>query len=779
MKKILALALCVFTILPLVAENDTISAPKRLKVGVVMAGGGAKGSAHIGALKYIEEMGIPIDFVTGTSMGSIIGGLAALGYSADQMRDIIRGMDWSVYMSNAVERNRMGYQAILDKEQFLLRMPFGDGSLRKMAKSRERLKKENNKDRASILSTLPAGFIEGHQILNLFNNLSVGYQDSLDFNDLPIPFACVTMNLVNGEQNVVRSGNLAQAIRASMAIPGVFAPVVTENNEVLIDGGLINNFPVDVCRAMGADIVIGLEVNQDMKSDYKDINSLPDVLTQLLRYETGNGLKEHREDCDLYIRPSSKGFGSLSFDAKSIDTLIARGYNEASKYHEQFVELKKKIYSTGTSSEVRQKPRAVFAVTDTIQIASMRLTGLEEREAKKLIKPLESLVGKNILSKDIEKAIERYYGLSCFKSITYKILGKEAPYNLVVNFQKSAPHHIGFGLRYDTDASAALLLSAGYNTNKLRGFSVDFRGRLSNSPYAKLTLGFNNGVYTKGNLALTASLIKFPWYYDLGQSSQLTLRKQQIELFLSDAYYKNQSYQIGVKYERFAEREILSIAGLFDQLNFFNGNFLSLYAKYNFDNMNDFFFPTRGVRFNFAGQFTPYIPFVCKNNIYQHDWSNGEGFHFGTVKADIAANIPFSKSVVFVPSGYFYTTLNGEPLGTYNAFVGGEESGRYMEQQLPFIGINHTTYVGDCAGILRADLRVKIIPKLYLSGIFNYLHYSSGIENFFNRESTDVFGAGIKCAYKTILGPVSLTLNWSNLYEKNNFGAYFSFGHYF
>ena len=180
---------------------------QRKKVGVVLSGGGAKGVAHIGVLKVLEKAGIPVDVIVGTSMGSIVGGLYAIGYSADQLDSLVRVQDWMFLLSDKVNRYDLPFGEKEQDGKYLLSVPFDRGKKR------------------------PSGFISGQNVYNLFSDLTIGYHDSLDFLQLPIPFACVAADMFHREEIVMKGGNLVQAMRASMAIPGVFTPVRTGNRE--------------------------------------------------------------------------------------------------------------------------------------------------------------------------------------------------------------------------------------------------------------------------------------------------------------------------------------------------------------------------------------------------------------------------------------------------------------------------------------------------------------------------------------------------------------------
>ena len=212
MKKNILLILVLAASIMLQAQNEPIRS-SRPKVGVVLGGGGAKGASHIGVLKYIEEMGIPVDYVAGTSMGSILGGLYAMGYSPNEMKNLIANINWSEYIGNKLDRSTMSKESRKRNSTTLLNVPFSLESIFD--------KNPNSK----FINSLPSAYVNNSSLVNLFNDLCVGYQEEMDFNDLPIPFACVATNIVTGEEVVLRSGSVPTAMRASMAIPGAFKPV--------------------------------------------------------------------------------------------------------------------------------------------------------------------------------------------------------------------------------------------------------------------------------------------------------------------------------------------------------------------------------------------------------------------------------------------------------------------------------------------------------------------------------------------------------------------------
>ncbi len=212
----------------------------RPKIAYVLSGGGAKGMAHVGVLKVLEEVGLEPDFITGTSMGSIMGGLYSIGYSAEEISHIIETVDWGTVLTNEIPSNRVIMRRKHEYKRFILEMPVYNGK-----------------------PELPAGLIEGQELSQLFSELSWKQAGVNDFNDFPYPFACIGTDILKGEKVEMNSGDLSSAMRASMAIPSVFTAVVRDSTHILVDGGVMRNFPVQEALDMGADIIIGVYVGFD------------------------------------------------------------------------------------------------------------------------------------------------------------------------------------------------------------------------------------------------------------------------------------------------------------------------------------------------------------------------------------------------------------------------------------------------------------------------------------------------------------------------------------
>lgn len=342
MKKLVCSLVLLFAVLSLFAEEQATTA-KRKKVAVVLSGGGAKGTAHIGALKVLERAGIPIDIVTGTSMGSLVGGLYAIGYNAEALDTLVRGLDWTFLLS---DREDVSRQSIGDRKKqntYIISRTLNFGRQREAG----------------------GGFIKGKNINMLLEKLCMGYTDSMSFDRLPIPFACVATNIVDNTEIDIHSGRLPEAMRASMAIPAVFSPV-RKGNMVLVDGFLTNNYPVDLARAMGADVVIGVTLQDTLRSA-EGLNSTLSILMQVVDYKTMDKYDENVANTDVLIRVNPSGFSAASFNADAIDSLIRRGEDAAMLCWDDLQALKRKIGVAPDYKPVLRQPLHAGVSTDSLQ----------------------------------------------------------------------------------------------------------------------------------------------------------------------------------------------------------------------------------------------------------------------------------------------------------------------------------------------------------------------------------------------------------------------------
>ena len=346
--------LCIAATHAIPLDSDTIS--RRPTIALVLSGGGARGAAHVGVIRLIEEMQIPIDYVVGTSMGAIIGALYSIGYTAEEMDSLLLIQDWKTLLSNELPRQQQPYAERMTRKSYQVNIPYEKGVL---TDNSSLYRDAGIKVRRSSLQAFPKilarpGLIDGLNLMDKFNELTSHYPDSISYDTLPHAFACVAADLITGHEVVLRQGRLAESMRASMAIPGVFYPIYKEG-QVLVDGGVINNYPVNVAHDMGADIVIGVEVNSSQINP-RELHSFASIFERLIG-TLGSELHERNIDnTDILIRPQVKQFPVMGFDTINLRQLIDIGYMTAMQSKGQLEELSKHVSDIEQSKRTNRSP---------------------------------------------------------------------------------------------------------------------------------------------------------------------------------------------------------------------------------------------------------------------------------------------------------------------------------------------------------------------------------------------------------------------------------------
>ena len=755
MKRILLFATMLILTLAVQAQRVNIRAP-RPKVGVVLGGGGAKGAAHIGVLKYIEEMGIPVDYVAGTSMGSIMAGLYAMGYSPDELAQLIANINWSEYIGNQIDRSALSFEMRKRRETTLVNIPFSLESLM------------NKHVRGNIMNELPSAYVNNSSLINLFNDLCIGYQEEMDFNDLPIPFACVATDLITGEEVVIRSGNVPNAIRASMAIPGVFAPVVMDD-KVLVDGGLVNNFPADVLREMGADIIIGVEITPDKRFTPEDLKSLPQVMARLLTNTTSSKRADNRKMCDVHMIPDISGYGMLSFNAAAIDTLVRRGYAKAQEYHDQLASIKRHVDREAgyPVNKTLNAPKAKNLENEPVLLHSISVTGISDRQNQWMIRKGRLRPGQYYTKNDIERAINLFRGTGDFDEITYTIKETDSThlqyneklsdnYDLNIMMKPAQPHVIGLGVHYDNDEGTSLLFNVGLNEKRFGGSKLNLIAKLSYSPKINISYTYSRSSLANFNLAFDYRNDHYKMWIIEDKIMNMRYYQRKLSASISQFHLLNLSTSVGVSYMKTGYDMTSWDSTVADSIMYSDSRHLVPYVNIEYDNLDDAYFPTRGYYARLASHY--YMkPGNRDRDVFDVCYAFKYHFSFGRDRFTVIPQVygRYSKDE-------FFPVL-------WNYF-GGDVFGKHFDEQLPFVGSTPLTLTGEMITLLRCDLRCRIIGEHYLTGIYNVVFDHVGLYG-------NVNGIGLKYSYNSLIGPISLMAQYNDANKK--LSGYLSIGYYF
>ena len=550
---------------------------RRKKVGVVLSGGGAKGMAHIGALKVIEDAGIPIDYIVGTSMGAIIGGLYSIGYTPQQLDSMVRKQNWQFLLSDHIERREMNLMEREAEETYVISVPFSKNAIKEVT----------------------GGLIKGHNIDNLFSELTLGYHDSISFDSLPIPFACVSENLVLGEEYVFREGILSTAMRASMAIPGVFTPVRL-NDMVLIDGGVVNNYPVDVARQMGADVIIGVDVQSELRPG-EELNNTGTILAQLVELMGQEKYLENLNNTNVHIKVNVKGYSAASFTHTAIDTLIVRGTYAAESQRDALLKLKEEI---GLTSDYQPEPRSGFQAIENIFIHNVIFNGLEENDEDWIIKRCNLKENAYNSIEQIEKATSIIRANTNYSSVTYKLMqNKEGNYDLSYTLNKKQESRINIGVRFDSEEIASLLVNIRTTLRRESPAYVSATVRLGKQYGCQLAYAFEPSPLTSIGLSYRLMHHDIDYYQQGKLSFNSKFRHHTAEFSYKNVWLKNVQFGIGIRYEQYNYDKLLHQEGN-ASFNLNKEPFFTYFANLHYDTYDKAYFPSKGVKFN--GTYTFY-----------------------------------------------------------------------------------------------------------------------------------------------------------------------------
>ena len=679
------------------------SQEQRKKVGVVLSGGGAKGMAHIKALKVIEEAGIPIDYIAGTSMGAIVGGLYAIGYTPEQLDSMVRKQNWTFLLSDRIKRSAMSLTDRERSEKFIVSIPFT----------------KSPKDAASS-----GGIIKGQNLANLFSDLTMGYHDSINFDKLPIPFACVAANVVNGEQIIFHNGILSTAMRASMAIPGVFTPV-RQDSMVLVDGGIVNNYPADVVKAMGADVIIGVDVQNALKKADK-LNSAPDILGQIVDITCQSNHEKNVDLTDTYIRVNVDGYSSASFTPAAIDTLMRRGEEAAKAQWNSLLALKKKIGISDNYVPKQHGPYSSLSNVRTIYVTDISFSGVEADDKKWLMKKCNLKENSNITTQQIEQALYQLRGSQSYSSASYTLTDTPEGYHLNFLLQAKYEKRINLGIRFDSEEIASLLINGTADLKTHIPSRLSLTGRLGKRYAARIDYTLEPMQQRNFNFSYMFQYNDINIYEEGERAYNTTYKYHLAEFGFSDVWYKNFRFGLGFRFEYYKYKDFLFKKPEFIGLDVESEHFLSYFAQVHYNTYDKGYFPSKGSDFKAAYS-------LYTDNMAQYN-----------------EQAPFSA-------------------------LSGEVYGFYIPQQLPFAGVTNMELMENSIIITSLKFRQRMGSIHYLTLTGNYGLTDS---HFFEiLKGKQLFGISAGYGMDSVFGPLEISLGYSNQTDKGS--CFVNLGYYF
>jgi NTE family protein len=710
----------------------------RPKIGLVLSGGGAKGLAHIGVLKVIDSLGIKVDYISGTSMGAVVGGLYASGYNANQLDSIFSAIDVDALIQDYTPRGAKSFYEKRNDEIYSLTLPFNNFRL-----------------------GLPSGLSKGLYNFNLISRLTKHVSHVRDFDELPIPFLCIATDLETGEQILLDSGVLAQSIIASGAIPTLYNPVEI-NGKLHIDGGVVNNYPVEELKNRGVDFIIGVDVQDGLKArdQLKDVTS---VLSQLNNFSMIEKMEGKRRMTNIYIKPDTKGFSVVSFD--NGQEIIKKGTEKAIEFTNQLLPLSSK--DKRQNNVVKQK--------DSIYISDITYNKLDNFTRAYILGKLKIKKNTVINHEQLEKGISLINGTQNFSTIMYsfeKIQNGEQ-LNLQLKENKNNTF-LKFGLHYDDLYKSGVLLN--YTQRKLftkndvfsldvmlgDNFRYNFDYYIDNGFY--WSFGFNSKLNIF-NRNISTDFENGAVFSDLGVNSvNIDFTDLSNQAFVQTIFAQKFSVGAGLefKYLNIASQTLQNTTPIFDK-----SDYLSAFGYIKYDSFNQKYFPKKG--WSFFGE--------MKTFLYSSDYTRQfERFSIAKAEAGIVFE-PLKKLTIRLQSEVGFAI--GERTISFFDFVLGGYGFVPANNFKPFFGYDFLSLAGDSYAKQTATIDYVLYKKHHVNFTGNFANVGNRIFEHIEGwlKKPNYTGYAIGYGMESIIGPLEIKHSWSP--ETGNHFTWFSVGFWF
>lgn len=707
-----------------------------VKVGLVLSGGGAKGFAHVGVLKKLEEAGVRVDYIAGTSMGAIIGGLYASGYNARELDSVLRVHDLGGLVKDELPREVASFYQKENGGKYAISLPLVKRKIE-----------------------LPSAVSKGQSVFNIFSQLTEHVHEVNDFSELSIPFFCIATNLETGEEVILDKGFLPEAIRASGSLPGLLTPVVLDG-QVLVDGGIVDNFPVEKMKDKGVDYIIGVNVSGGLK-DIDNLNTLPEILLQIAGFQMYDKWEDKISQSDVYIAPELNGFNTFSFDQGQ--EIVQRGEAAAEQVMDQLKDL--------ASMQQVDVPRTImlYPKKEELLIKEIVIKGNRNYTDKYCIKKLGITEGEVVSHKEFMRGIDVLTATNNFASIYYKLIPEEEGTRVEFEVRENPERtFIQFGGHYDDLYKTGVLVNF---TTKHLLFKNDFISAdfvIGDNLRYNLDYFYDNGFnwsvgvntrYNSFKADIVSSILPVARNGDpLDSGLKIPIRYYDFttRFFLQSTIKDKWAFRVGIehKYLNIFTDEVIEDNTY--RIHFEKSHFMNFFGKVMFDTYDTKYFPKKGFYIN-----TEYLLYVVSSDY------NNNFVPFSQLYGRLGiAHSFFDKLTLHLLSEGGLTIGNNENqvldfhLGGYNE--------NYINTFVPFYGYGFAE-LNESAFLRTAlTIRYELFKKNFLSFTGNFARLNNDIWNdgriFEDTKTGYATGYGVN----TILGPVELIYSW-NPDNNNNF----------
>lgn len=716
------------------SQNDTIR--KDLKVGLVLSGGGAKGFAHIGVLKVLEEAGIRVDFIGGTSMGALVGGLYASGYSAKELDSIVRILEFDKILQETVPRRAKPFFEKENGERYIISLPVRNKKV-----------------------SLPVALAKGQSALNKLSILTQHITSIDDFNKLPIPFLCIGTDIETGEQVILNKGFLPEALRASSSFPTLFEPVEIDGR-VLLDGGISNNFPVHEVIAMGADIIIGVDVQSGL-SNSAEVDNAIKVIDQVVGFSMNKANSEKIKLVNLYLKPNVFNYNVVSFD--NLGEIIREGERTARLQFNDLVKIAQQQIIEPKSYQKR------IELPSTFVYKNIEIEGNKSYTRDYVLNKLKVSAGEEIPFRKFIEGVDNLTATGNFHNILYRLEPNEDGYIIKMKLKENEIKTVAqAAVHYDELFKSSVLLNITTKNvllmNDLLSTDLIIGDNIRYNLNYFVDNGFNWSFGFKSRYSSFNSNIRLT---DDDRVNKINVNYRDLtnQFYVQTVYSRKFALGIGLEHKNLnAFTETIVDNPLANELSFVKNNYLNLISYLKYDSFDHKYFPKEGFYFDAdyrwylistknSSNFEPFAQLKGKME-YVHTLYDKFTFHLST-EAGFSFEEPNNRVLEFHLGGYGENFIN-----TFVPFFGYD-----------FADLSNKTYLKSTL-----KLRHEIYTKNYLMFTANAARVEKNVldANLFDNTK---YGFALGYGIDTFVGPLELNFSWSP--KTNNNHWYFNIGYWF
>ncbi|WP_435260890.1 patatin-like phospholipase family protein [Tenacibaculum sp. nBUS_03] len=702
-------------------------AQRQPKIGLVLSGGGAKGFAHVGVLKQLEKSGVQVDYIGGTSMGAIVGGLYSAGYSANQIEKIIEGADFMSLLQDKVSRNNKPFFMKQHGEKYAISLPIKKGGV-----------------------GLPLGLSKGQNVLNFLTELLAPVDDVNDFSELPIPFYCIATNIETGKEVIIEKGSLPLALRASGAFPSLLNPVDIDG-KLLVDGGVVNNFPVDIMKTKNMDLIIGVNVQGELLKR-KELESVASILLQIINFQMYERADEQVKLLDICLKPNILEYSVISFDKKQ--EILKEGIRVAKPYKVVFDSIAK-------LQKVKKRRPQLKLSNDKILVDRIVIKGNNNYTNNYILGKLQLKQGDSVSYNDISKKISSLTATKNFERIDYhfekSFHGKKLELKVKEDNIKS---FLQFGLHYDLLYKSAVLIN--YSHKKLLKQNDEFSFDVGIGDRIRYDLNYfiDNGFLPSYGFSSRYNSFKGAFLFNDGFINRINIRYIDFTnaFYLQTTVDRKFAFGIGLENKKI---KITSETILTNDKEtvFDNSNYINAFTFLKLDTYNKKMFPTSGLYADVG--FKWFIWSDRNKRIDQNQVVLGDGYsQFSQLSGTLGFAKTFYDKLTFQYTSEAGYTLGNVASGIFDFNLGGYNK-NYINNFKSFYGYDIGALSNQSFLKSEFNFRYSVFDKHYATFIANYARVENDIfadgQLFKNTKSGYALGYSVE----TLLGPLEIKYSWS------------------